>query len=95
QFFQSEFGKEGEGFKDLPLSGPMASLRDVGSLRRDFVVRIRLEEALEQRDLWLLDWSEVEKIAQEPGTEARQFLKSRLAMWGVNAQGWLTHKLGG
>ncbi len=94
QFFQSEFGKEGEVFKDLPLSGPMASLRDVGSLRRDFVVRIRLEEALEQRDLWLLDWAEVEKIAQEPGTEARQFLKSMLAMWGVNAQGWLTHKLG-
>ncbi len=59
----------------------MASLRDVGSLRRDFVVRIRLEEALEQRDLWLLDWAEVEKIAQEPGTEARQFLKSMLAMW--------------
>ena len=80
QFFQSEFGKEGEVFKDLPLSGPMASLRDVGSLRRDFVVRIRLEEALEQRDLWLLDWAEVEKIAQEPGTEARQFLKSMLAM---------------
>ena len=53
-----------------------------------------LEEALEQRDLWLLDWAEVEKIAQEPGTEARQFLKSMLAMWGVNAQGWLTHKLG-
>ncbi|HCF3645152.1 TPA: phospholipase D [Pseudomonas aeruginosa] len=94
QFFQSEFGKEGEVFKDLPLSGPTASLRDVGSLRRDFVVRIRLEEALEQRDLWLLDWAEVEKIAQEPGTEARQFLKSMLAMWGVNAQGWLTHKLG-
>ncbi|HFD4523732.1 TPA: hypothetical protein ACF3P7_004651, partial [Shigella dysenteriae] len=38
--------------------------------------------------------AEVEKIAQEPGTEARQFLKSMLAMWGVNAQGWLTHKLG-
>ena len=39
-----------------------------------------MEEALEQRDLWLLDWAEVEKIAQEPGTEARQFLKSMLAM---------------
>ncbi|MCV4114778.1 phospholipase D [Pseudomonas aeruginosa] len=96
QFFQSEFGEEGELRRDQEqaLSGPMASLRDVGSLRRDFVARVRLEEALEQRDLWLLDWAEVEKIAQEPGAEARQFLKSMLAMWGVNAQGWLTHKLG-
>ncbi|WP_457932669.1 phospholipase D [Pseudomonas aeruginosa] len=96
QFFQSAFGKEGELFEDQldASSGPMATLRDVGSLRRDFVARVRLEEALEQRDLWLLDWAEVEKIAQEPGAEARQFLKSMLAMWGVNAQGWLTHKLG-
>ncbi|MBN7822433.1 phospholipase D-like domain-containing protein, partial [Bowmanella yangjiangensis] len=94
QFFQSAYGDEREIFDDAPLSGPMASLRDPGSLRQDYVARVRLREALEAEDIWQLDWKEIDSIAQEPSTEARQFLKSLQAMWGINVQGWLTHKLG-
>lgn len=94
QFFQSAYGREGELNPLVPLSGPMASLRDPASLRQDFVARVRLREALEAKDIWQLDWKEVDAIAQEPSMEARSFLKGMLAMWGVNAQGWLTHRLG-
>lgn len=94
QFFQSAYGREGELNPLVPLSGPMASLRDPASLRQDFVARVRLREALEAEDIWQLDWKEVDAIAQEPSMEARAFLKGMLAMWGVNAQGWLTHRLG-
>nr|WP_312957412.1 phospholipase D-like domain-containing protein [Stutzerimonas nitrititolerans] len=94
QFFQSAFGKQGETEEDISLSGPMASLRDPVSLRQDFVARVRLREALEAEDIWQLDWQEIDAIAREPGLEARAFLKDMLTMWGVNAQGWLTHKLG-
>jgi len=94
QFFQSAFGEERELFKNVKLSGPMASLRDPASLRQDFVARVRLREALEAEDIWQLDWQEIDAIAREPGLEARAFLKDMLTMWGVNAQGWLTHKLG-
>lgn len=72
----------------------MASLRDPASLRQEYVARVRLREALEAEDIWQLDWKEIDAIAQEPGTEASQFLHNLQAMWGVNAQGWLTHKLG-
>lgn len=94
QFFQSEFGQEGELNPLTPLSGPMASLRDPNSLRQDLVARVRLREALEAEDIWQLDWKEIDAIAQEPSLEARAFLKGMMAIWGVNAQGWLTHKLG-
>lgn len=94
QFFQSAYGADAELNPLLPLSGPMASLRDPASLRQDYVARVRLREALEAEDIWQLDWKEIDAIAKEPSTEARQFLKSLQAMWGVNAQGWLTHKLG-
>jgi phospholipase D1/2 len=94
QFFQSAFGEERELFKNVKLSGPMASLRDPSSLRQDFVARVRLREALEAEDIWQLDWREIDAIAQEPSIEARQFLKSLKAMWSINTQGWLTHKLG-
>ncbi len=94
QFFQSAYGSDGELNPLLPRSGPVASLRDPASLRQDFVARVRLREALEAEDIWQLDWHEIDAIAREPGLEARAFLKDMLAMWGVNAQGWLTHKLG-
>lgn len=94
QFFQSAYGEERELFKNVKLSGPMASLRDPASLRQDFVARVRLREALEAEDIWQLDWKEIDAIAQEPSMEARAFLQGMLAMWGVNAQGWFTHKLG-
>jgi phosphatidylserine/phosphatidylglycerophosphate/cardiolipin synthase-like enzyme len=94
QFFQSAYGEAREIFDDAPLSGPMASLRDPASLRQDYVARVRLREALEAEDIWQLNWKEIDAIAKEPSSEARQFLKSLRAMWGVNAQGWLTHKLG-
>lgn len=94
QFFQSAYGDEGELNPLVPLSGPMASLRDPASLRQDFVARVRLVEALKAEDIWQLDWKEIDAIAQEPSMEARAFLKGMLAMWGANAQGWLTHKLG-
>ncbi|MDA7086905.1 phospholipase D-like domain-containing protein [Pseudomonas sp. SA3-5] len=94
QFFQSAYGNEGELNPLVPLSGPMASLRDPSSLRQDFVARVRLREALKAKDIWQLDWKEIDAIAQEPSMEARQFLKSLKAMWSINTQGWLTHKLG-
>lgn len=94
QFFQSAYGANAELNPLLPLSGPMASLRDPASLRQEYVARVRLREALEAEDIWQLDWKEIDAIAQEPGTEASQFLHNLQAMWGVNAQGWLTHKLG-
>jgi phosphatidylserine/phosphatidylglycerophosphate/cardiolipin synthase-like enzyme len=94
QFFQSAYGEAREFFNNVKLSGPMASLRDPASLRQDYVARVRLREALEAEDIWQLDWKEIDAIAKEPSKEARQFLKSLQAMWGVNAQGWLTHKLG-
>ena len=94
QFFQSAYGEAREFFNNVKLSGPMASLRDPASLRQDYVARVRLREALRAEDIWQLDWKEIDAIAKERSKEARQFLKSLQAMWGFNAQGWLTHKLG-
>ena len=93
QFFQSAYGADAELSPLLPLSGPMASLRDPASLPQNYVARVRLREALEAEDIWQLNWKEIDAIAKEPSSEARQFLKSLQTMWGVNAQGWLTHKL--
>jgi len=94
QFFQSAYGRDGELSPLLPLSGPMASLRDPASLNQNFVARVRLREALEAEDIWQLNWQEIDAIAREPGLEARAFLKDMLTIWSINAQGWLTHKLG-
>lgn len=96
QFFQSAFGAEGELAQDQQqqLSGPMASLRSPSSLNRNLVARVRLQEALEAQDIWQLDWGEIDKIAKEPGAEAREFLAALKPMWGNNALGWATKKLG-
>lgn len=96
QFFQSAFGEEGElaGDQKGGLSGPMGSLRSPGSLKEELVARVRLREALKAKDIWQLDWEEVDKIAKEPGAETRQFIKALHPMWVNNAQGWVTEKLG-
>lgn len=94
QFFQTDFGDEGELAEGRPLSGPMASLRDPSTLNENFVARIKLREALEDEDFTQIDWKEVNAISKEPGEEARTFLKSFLTIWQTNAQGWLTQKLG-
>ncbi|WP_022964667.1 phospholipase [Halopseudomonas pelagia] len=94
QFFQSEFGAQGELYEDVPLSGPMASLRDPSTLRQDLVRRVRLREALMARDIWQLDWVEIDVIARNTGQESSDFLKQMFAIWGLNAQGWLSHRLG-
>ncbi|WP_218565785.1 MULTISPECIES: phospholipase D-like domain-containing protein [Pseudomonas] len=90
QFFQSDFGADGERFASLPLSGPMASLRDPRTLRQDFVARVRLVEALEAKDVWQLDWPEIDAIARNADEESNHFLEQMFAMLGVNAQGWVT-----
>lgn len=94
QFFQTEFGREGELFEDVPLSGPMASLRDPKTLRQDLVLRVRLREALEARDIWRLDWIEIDAISRNADKESSDFLDQLFGMWGLNAQGWLSHRLG-
>ncbi|WP_043310726.1 phospholipase D-like domain-containing protein [Pseudomonas sp. ML96] len=96
QFFQSAFGAEGELAQDQQerLSGPMASLRSPSSLKQDLVARVRLQEALDAQNIWQLDWREIDKIAREPGAEARTFLTALKPMWGNNALGWATQKLG-
>ncbi|MEZ2746933.1 phospholipase D-like domain-containing protein [Halopseudomonas bauzanensis] len=94
QFFQSEFGAEGELYEDVPLSGPMASLRDPSTLRQDWVLRVRLREALEARDIWKLDWLEIDAISRNRDQESSDFLEKIFGMWGLNAQGWLSHRLG-
>ena len=94
QFFQSAYGGDRELFENTELSGPMASLRDPATLPQDLVARVRLREALKTQDIWQLDWQEIDAIAQEPGAETQRFLNDMLAIWGVNAQGWLTHRLG-
>jgi phospholipase D1/2 len=96
QFFQTDFGAEGELAQDQKerLSGPMASLRSPTSLRQDLVARVRLQEALQAQDIWQLDWNEIDKIAKEPSAEAQAFLAALKPMWGNNALGWATQKLG-
>jgi phosphatidylserine/phosphatidylglycerophosphate/cardiolipin synthase-like enzyme len=94
QFFQTDFGDEGELSEGKPLSGPMASLRDPSTLHQGYVARIKLREALEAQDFTKIDWKEVNAIGKEPGKEASEFLKGFLAIWQTNAQGWLTQKLG-
>jgi phosphatidylserine/phosphatidylglycerophosphate/cardiolipin synthase-like enzyme len=95
QFFQSAFGREGElDLEKFPLSGPMACLRDPITLRQDFVERVQLRAALAAQDFTQLNWSEINAIARDPREEAQTFLNDMLAIWGVNAQGWITHKLG-
>ena len=94
QFFQSDFGKDGELNDKQDLSGPMASLRDPLTLRQDFVERINLREALERQDFALIDWKEVKAIGKSPDKEAYKFLEDLRRIWQTNAQGWLTQKLG-
>jgi phospholipase D1/2 len=94
QFFQSEFGGERELNPLLPLSGPMASLRDPSTLQQDLVRRVRLREALRARNIWELDWVEIDAIARNANQERSDFLKQMFAIWGLNAQGWLSHRLG-
>lgn len=94
QFFQTEFGAEGELNPLLPLSGPMASLRDPRTLRQDLVSRVRLREALEARDIWRLNWVEIDAISRNADQESSDFLDRLFGMWGLNAQGWLSHRLG-
>tara|TARA_R110000764_G_scaffold138885_6_gene226733 strand:+ start:899 stop:4111 length:3213 start_codon:yes stop_codon:yes gene_type:complete len=90
QFFQSDFGLDGERYAALPLSGPMASLRDPHTLRQDFVARVRLVEALDAKDVWELDWLEIDAIARNTDEESNRFIEQMFAMLGVNAQGWVT-----
>jgi phosphatidylserine/phosphatidylglycerophosphate/cardiolipin synthase-like enzyme len=94
QFFQTDFGDEGELPASQALSGPMASLRDPSTLNRNLVARIKLKEALKDQDFTLIDWKEVDAISQDPGAEARKFIDGFLKIWQTNAQGWLTRKLG-
>ncbi|WP_193073843.1 phospholipase D-like domain-containing protein [Pseudomonas sp. FME51] len=94
QFFQTEFGREGELFEDVPLSGPMASLRDPKTLRQDLVLRVGLREALKARDIWRLNWVEIDAISRNADKESSDFLDQLFGMWGLNAQGWLSHRLG-
>lgn len=94
QFFQTDFGDEGELPASQALSGPMASLRDPSTLNQNFVARIKLKEALKDHDFTLIDWKEVDAISQQPGAEARKFIDGFLKIWQTNAQGWLTRKLG-
>ena len=91
QFFQSGFGHEAESRPVL--SGPMASLRDPSSLNQALVARVNLRAALKAQDIWQLNWPAIDSIAKDPGAEAREFLSGLYAIWGGNAQGWLTHKL--
>lgn len=93
QFFQSDFGADGERYASLPLSGPMASLRDPRTLRQDFVARVRLTEALQAKDVWELDWLEIDAIARNADEESNRFIEQMFAMLGVNAQGWVTDYL--
>ncbi len=94
QFFQTDFGDEGELLDGKPLSGPMASLRDPSSLRQDYVARINLRKALEKEDFAEINWQEVNAIGKQRNEEARKFLDGFFAIWQTNAQGWLTRKLG-
>ncbi|WP_369991192.1 phospholipase D-like domain-containing protein [Pseudomonas xanthosomatis] len=94
QFFQSEFGAQGELNEGQSLSGPMASLRDPDSLREDFVVRVKLREALNAQDYGLIDWAELQAICKAFGQEGVAFAEALQSMWTLNAQGWLSHKLG-
>ncbi|POA80395.1 phospholipase D-like domain-containing protein [Pseudomonas protegens] len=94
QFFQSDFGDEGELRDDVLLSGPMASLRDPNSLRQDYVERIGLREAINGRDFALIDWREIKAIAEESTEESHTFLNSFYDIWKLNAMGWLSKNLG-
>ncbi len=96
QFFQSKFGKEGELGDDQvdAFSGPMATLRDASSLNQELVRRVNLDEALEQKDIWRLDWAELDKIVREPGKEARAFVEGLKRVLANNSQGWITSRLG-
>ncbi|QXH44620.1 phospholipase [Pseudomonas xanthosomatis] len=94
QFFQSAFGAQGELNEGQDLSGPMASLRDPGTLREDFVARVKLREALKAQDYGLIDWVELQAICKAYGEEGMAFAEALQGMWTLNAQGWLSHKLG-
>lgn len=94
QFFQSDFDVQSELFSDLTLSGPMATLRDIKTLPQDLVRRVRLVEAFAARDIWQLDWVEIDAIARDAGKERSDFLNNMFAMFSLNAQGLLSHELG-
>ncbi|WP_308724083.1 phospholipase D-like domain-containing protein [Metapseudomonas otitidis] len=96
QFFQSAFGEEGELGDDQidAFSGPMATLRDPRSLPQELVERVRLNQALAQQDIWQLDWAELERIAREPGKEAKAFIEGVKRMLANNGQGWASSRLG-
>lgn len=96
QFFQSAFGEEGELGDDQvdAFSGPMATLREPRSLRQDLVERVRLDKALAQKDIWQLDWVELDRIAREPGKETKAFIEGLQRMLANNGQGWASRRLG-
>ncbi|WP_339490369.1 phospholipase D-like domain-containing protein [Pseudomonas sp. EL_65y_Pfl2_R95] len=94
QFFQSAFGQQQEINPLMPLSGPMASLRDPKTLPQDLVARVRLREALEAEDIWQLNWQEINSIAQDPSARAQSFLVDMKAIFSSNAMGWVTQHLG-
>lgn len=94
QFFQSSFGTEGELYEDVPLSGPMSRLRTADHLPRELVERVNLRQALEQQNIWLLDWAEIDAIARNPSPVQQAFLEELRSITTLNVQGWLTHHLG-
>lgn len=94
QFFQSDFKGQSELFADLPLSGPMATLRDTKTLPQDLVRRVRLVEAFEACDIWQLDWVEIDAIARDASKERSDFLKKMFAMFRLNIAGLLSHQVG-
>lgn len=94
QFFQSDFGAEGELNPLLPLSGPMSRLRTADHLPRDLVERVNLREALEKEDIWLLNWGEVDAIARNPDPVCEAFLAELRSITALNAKGWASQRLG-
>lgn len=94
QFFQSSFGTEGELYEDVPLSGPMSRLRTADHLPRELVERVNLRQALEQQNIWLLDWAEIDAIARNPSPVQEEFLKELRSITAHNVKGWLSLRLG-
>lgn len=94
QFFQSDFGAEGELYEDVPLSGPMSRLRTADHLPRELVERVNLREALEKQDIWLLDWAEIDAIARNPDPVREAFLNELRSITALNAKAWASQRLG-
>lgn len=94
QFFQSNFGTEGELYEDVPLSGPMSRLRTADHLPRELVDRVNLRQALEKQNIWLLNWAEIDAIARNPSPLQEEFLAELRSITALNAKGWATLRLG-